>query len=101
MPLRALILLLILAVPAATQSRREEREDEPAKLPNGKSQQEEILKADHVKSLEDADALMRLSAEIKADLEKNDRHILSLATLKKLDEVEKIAKRMRTRMKKS
>ena len=70
MPLRALILLLILMVPAATQRRQGEREDDPVKLPNGKSQQEEILKADHVKSIEDANALMRLSAEIKADLEK-------------------------------
>ena len=69
------------------------------KLPDGRSQKEEILKADHEKSLQDAGELMKLSEELKIDLEKNDRHVLSVATLKKLDEMEKLVKRIRGRMK--
>ena len=66
--------------------------------PNGKSQQEEILKAEHEKTLKDATALIELAEQLKADLEKNDRHVLSVATLKKTEEIEKLAKRIRTRL---
>ena len=81
---------------------RRERQEPPAtgdvRLPNGKSQQEEILKAEHEKSLKDAAALIDLAEQLKADLEKNDRHVLSVATLKKTEEIEKLAKRIRTRL---
>lgn len=69
------------------------------KLPNGKSQREEILKADHERSLKDASELISLSEELKIDLEKSSRHVLSVASLKKLDEIEKIAKRIKSRLK--
>ena len=69
-----------------------------ARLPNGKSQKEEILKADHEKSLEDAGKLMQLTEELKIELEKNDRHVLAISTLKKLDDIEKLTKRIRSRL---
>ncbi len=68
------------------------------RLPNGKSQKEEILKADHEKSVEDAAKLMSLTEELKVELEKNDRHVLSVSTLKKLDDIEKLTKRIRSRL---
>jgi hypothetical protein len=69
------------------------------RLPNGKLQREEILKADYAKSLDDARELSRLAEELKLDIEKNDRYVLSIATLKKTEEIEKIAKRIRDRLK--
>ncbi len=72
---------------------------EEPRLPNGASQREEILKADHRKSLEDAAKLMELTEELKIELEKNDRHVLAVGTLKKLDEIEKLTKRIRGRLK--
>ena len=69
-----------------------------ARLPNGKSQKEEILKADHEKSVEDAGKLMTLTEELKIELEKNDRHVLAISTLKKLDDIEKLTKRIRSRL---
>ena len=69
------------------------------KLPNGKSQREEILKADHERSLKDVAELIKLSEELQIELEKNNRHVLSVASLKKLDEIEKIAKRIKSRLK--
>jgi hypothetical protein len=69
-----------------------------SRLPNGKSQKEEILKADHEKSLEDAGKLMQLTEDLKIELEKNDRHVLAVSTLKKLDEIEKLTKRIRSRL---
>lgn len=94
---RAALILPLAALLSAQVSRAPEPPDN--RLPNGKSQKEEILKADHEKSLSDADELMKLSEELKTDLERNDRHVLSVGTLKKLDEMEKLVKRIRGRMK--
>jgi hypothetical protein len=69
-------------------------------LPNGKSQHEEILKLEHKKNLEDAAAMAKLAEEVSEDLEKDDRYVMSLKTLKKLDEIEKLAKAVRGRLKK-
>ncbi len=68
------------------------------RLPSGKSQAEEILKADHDRTLKDAAQLLKLAEELKADLEKNDRHVLSISTLKKTEEIEKLAKRIKNRL---
>jgi hypothetical protein len=70
------------------------------KLPNGKSQQEEILKADYQKTLQDASDLVRLAEQLQDDLIKEDRHVLSIASLKKTEDIEKLARRIRTRLKK-
>lgn len=75
------------------------KQDEPVRLPDGRSQTEEILKADHERNLKDAGELLRLSEELKIELEKNDRHVLSMGMVKKTEEIEKIAKRIRGRMK--
>jgi len=73
-------------------------EEEDVVLPNGKSQKEEILKAEHQQNLKDAVELAELAEQLKLDLEKNDRYILSMATLKKTDDIEKLAKRIRARL---
>jgi hypothetical protein len=67
-------------------------------LPNGKSQKDEILKSEHQQNLKDAAELADLADQLKIDLEKNDRYVLSMATIKKTDDIEKLAKRIRTRL---
>jgi len=67
-------------------------------LPNGKLQRDEILKAEHEQNIKDAAKLAELSQQLQVDLEKNDRFVLSLDTLKKTDEIEKLAKRIRSRL---
>ncbi len=74
-------------------------ETAPVRLPNGKLQQDEILKEDHEKSIKDAAQLIELAEALKLELEKDDAHVLSLSSLKKTEEIEKIAKRIRTRLK--
>ena len=73
--------------------------DRDVKLPNGKSQQEEILKAEYQKTLEDAAELVKLAEQLQDDLIKEDRHVLSIATLKKTEDIEKLARKIRTRIK--
>ena len=68
------------------------------RLPNGKLQSDEILKAEHEANLKDASELSQLAEQLKIDLEKNDRHVLSMNTLKKTDDIEKLAKRIRSRL---
>ena len=75
------------------------QEQEPdVTLPNGKSQREEILKAEHQQNIKDAAELAELADQLKIDIEKNDRYVLSMATLKKTDDIEKLAKRIRARL---
>lgn len=72
--------------------------DQDARLPNGKLQRDEILKAEHAANIKDAAELAELADQLKIDLEKNDRFVLSMATLKKIDDIEKLAKRIRSRL---
>jgi hypothetical protein len=67
-------------------------------LPNGKLQRDEILKAEHDKNVKDAAQLVDLAQQLQQDIEKNDRFVLSLATLKKTDDIEKLVKKIRSRM---
>jgi len=69
------------------------------RLPNGKLQRDEILKAEHERSVKDAAQLIELAESLKAELEKDDTHVLSISSLKKTEEIEKIARRIRSRIK--
>jgi hypothetical protein len=74
--------------------------DSDATFPNGKSQREAILKQDHKKNLEDAAQMAKLAQEVSDDIEKDDRYVVSMKTLKKLDDIEKLTKSIRGRLKK-
>lgn len=94
-------LALTLSPRVAPQAKPPHQVDRPegdVELPNGKSQQEEILKADHQRDLKDAARLIELAEQLKQELEKNDRHVLSLSSLKKTEEIEKLAKRIHARL---
>ena len=73
--------------------------EEDVRLPGGKLQRDEILRADHEKSIQESRELAKLAEELKTDLEKSDRYVLSLQTLKKTEEIEKLAKRIHDRLK--
>jgi hypothetical protein len=73
-------------------------DEEEVVLPSGKSQKDEILRAEHVQNMKDASDLMDLAQQLKLDLEKNDRYVVSMGTIKKTDDIEKLAKRIRARL---
>jgi hypothetical protein len=104
MMISRILLLLSLALASTAQQGPPERTlppetPEEVRLPNGKLQREEILKADYQKTLEDARALSKLADELKADLEKSDYNVLSVGTLKKTDDIDRLARRIRDRLK--
>jgi hypothetical protein len=72
----------------------------PTRLPSGQLQSDAILKADYDQNVKDARELTALSKSIELDFDKNDQNVLSLGLLKKLDDVEKITKRIRGRIRK-
>jgi hypothetical protein len=67
-------------------------------LPNGKSQRAEILKAEREQNIKDAGQIAELAKDLQQELEKNESYVLSMASLKKTDEIEKLAKRIRGRL---
>lgn len=73
-------------------------DDTPKRLPNGKLQSDAILKADYNQNVKDARELTALAKSIELDFDKNDQNVLSLGLLKKLEDIEKISKRMQARI---
>ena len=74
-------------------------EEQPdARLPNGRKQSDMILKADYDQNVKDARELTALAKSIELDFDKNDQNVLSLGLLKKLDDMEKITRRIRGRV---
>jgi hypothetical protein len=84
---------------APAQETEGQRPGEP-RLPNGTLQKEAIAKADHEKNIEDAGKLLKLSEDLKSGLEKSEGHVLSIEAIKQTEEIEKLARKIRARMKK-
>ena len=100
---RCALLVSITAVAwmAFGQARERPPVDDPQRdvtLPNGKSQRDEILKAEREQNLKDAGQLVDLARDLQQEIEKNESYVLSLSAIKKTDEIEKLAKRIRGRM---
>lgn len=102
-----MLVLILAAAPAALPGQQVPMEETPpqheadVKLPNGKSQREEILKMEHQQNLRDAARLADLAGELRDELEKNTHDILSISTLRKTDDIEKLAKKIRSRLRRN
>lgn len=98
--LRRYALILSLTAACLAQAPRPPEPDHisDVKLPNGKSQREEILKSEYEQNLKDAGQLVDLAQQLRDDLEKNERFVLSLSDLKKTDDIEKLVRKIRSRM---
>ena len=94
----AFLVSLAVVAPAALQDQPYGHLQEDPKLPNGKSQRDEILKAERDDNIRDAAKLIEMSSALKVDLEKSDKFVLSLDTLKKTDDIEKLVKKIRLRL---
>lgn len=94
------MLAVLLALTLLVQTPKT-RPDDPTvvRMPDGKLQSEEILKAEHKRTLKEADDLVRLTQEVRRELDENEHHVLSIGLLKKLEEIEKLSKKMRGRLK--
>lgn len=87
--------LLLLAVFAVAQQLPPSGRDT---LPNGKSRKLELIKHDHDKSLEDVAEIIDLARSLEEELEVNTEHVVSLESIRKAEQIEELAKRLRKRM---
>lgn len=68
-------------------------------MPNGKSQHAAIIKDDYKHNVEEAGQLAKLAEELKSDLEKNDKNVVSVKNIRQTEEIEKLARSIRARLK--
>ncbi len=96
-------LLLMICLTAALGAQRpargrEESEAGDVRLPSGKSQRQEILKEEHKKSQADAAELVELAQELKEELDRSEYQVVNLKLVKKAEDIDKLARRIKDRM---
>lgn len=69
------------------------------RLPNGKSQKNEIAKEEHQQALKEAGDLLAAAQQLKDELQKAGDYVVPLTSVKKTEEIERLAKRIRGRLK--
>ncbi|MBV9302530.1 MAG: hypothetical protein JOY62_16815 [Acidobacteriaceae bacterium] len=73
--------------------------EEDRKLPNGKSQNDAIAKAAHEQALKDTKELITVAEQLQDELQKAGSYVVPVSSLKKTEEIEKLARRIRGRLK--
>jgi len=73
--------------------------DEDAKLPNGKSQKDAIAKQNHESALKDASDLVEAAKTLEEELKNAGSYVVPVSSVKKTEEIEKLARRIRGRLK--
>ena len=73
--------------------------NEDTKLPNGKSQKDAIAKQDHEQAMKDVNDLITVAQQLRDELQKSGEHVVSVSSLKKTDEIERLARKIRGRLK--
>ena len=73
-------------------------DDEDHKLPNGKSQKDAMAKSEHDKALKEANDLLQLAQQLKDEIQKAGDHVVPMSSVKKTEEIEKMAKRIRSHL---
>jgi hypothetical protein len=100
-PLAAVFTLAPLAVIAQRGGPPASDQTESTRLPNGKNQQDEILKVEYEQNLKDAAQLVELSQQLREEIEKNDRFVVSMSAVKKTDDIEKLVRKIRSRLRRN
>lgn len=75
-----------------------EQPKEP-RLPDGRSQTNAIAKQEHEASLKDARQLVDLAQQIRDEVEKAGSYVVPVSTIRKTEEIERLAKKIRSRLK--
>jgi hypothetical protein len=94
------------AVLSQTQDQQNDRKlplppnpNEDTKLPNGKSQKDAIAKQEHEQALRDVNDLISVAQQLREELQKSGEHVVSVSSVKKTEEIERLARKIRGRLK--
>lgn len=75
-------------------------ESEPdEKLPNGKSMKDAIARDNHKKALSEADELVKLVQQLKDEIEKAGEFVVPVNSVRRTEDIEKLARKIRGRLK--
>jgi hypothetical protein len=99
--LAALLSALLLALPVAAQIEPPPpppRADQPKRLPDGRLWSEAVLKANYEANLKDLDRMRKILEAVQKELDESKGHVLSIKALKDLEELERLSRRVRDRM---
>lgn len=72
--------------------------DEDKRLPNGKLMKNEIAKQDHREALKDVESLIETAEALRDELKKAGDYVVPLSSVKKTEQIEKLAKKIRGRL---
>jgi hypothetical protein len=78
---------------------RRQREKDPQQIEMERRQAKALNKQRHEELKESTDKLLELAEQLKEYVDKTDENMLSLDVIKKAEEIEKLAKRVREKMK--
>ena len=73
--------------------------NEDPKLPDGRSQKNAIAKQQHEQALKETDRLIATAQELREELVKSGKFVVPVSALKKTEEIEKLSRRIRSRLK--
>jgi hypothetical protein len=97
-PLLLLVLCAALGETQNTHPLELPRTPSESRMPGGRKQRSEIAKSDYKNNLEDAAELSRRAGELKLDLERSNEYVVSVPMIKETEEIEKLAKNIRNRL---
>ena len=63
-----------------------------------RAQRNALMKEEHKRSAQDAAALLEKALELRAEMEKEERGVLSAKAAKEMDEIDRLAKNIRGRL---
>lgn len=69
-----------------------------AKLPNGKSRADAIAADEHKKAVEEANELVASAQKLRDDIKNAGKFVVPVAAVRRTEEIEKLAKRIRGRL---
>ncbi len=72
--------------------------EEPKRLPDGRLWSEAVIKANYEANLKDLERMRQILDSVQKEIEETRGHVLSIKALKDLDELERLSKRVRSRM---
>jgi len=73
--------------------------NEDQRLPDGRSQKNAIAKQQHEEALKDADQLCGMADELREELRKAGTFVVPVSAVKKTEDIEKLARKIRGRLK--
>ena len=68
------------------------------KSPEKQAKMDQLILADYQEALRDIEKMRKLTDALQSELQKSDPHVLNVASLRNSEEIEKLSKRIRSRL---